>query len=622
MIARPISMRYEVLERVGESPLFQVFKTRDRVLGRVVAVKMVQPALASDEGFVSALESSARALEGLSHPGIARIYETGRDGGTPFLVTEFARGINLKERIRRIAPFTLSVAVDFAIAMGEALHHAHAQGIVHGDLRPQNLIISPEGAVKLTDFGLTAALEASPRAAAACLDRMAPYEAPELGLGQPPSIESDLYAVGVILYEMLTGMTPFAGDSAVVIARRHQTEPPPSPRERNAGIPRPVEGILLKALEKRPQDRYRTAADLLSDLKSVRDALRFGRSLSWSPLGPATPEVDSAATRTAAAPLPAQPAGPAPMYAPGGQAPQASRKEARMPAAAVEDDRISPYLKVAIATVVVIIITSAIAGIAVWMATFAKPPDQRLPNLVGMDIAAVRAIAEKANIRLMEHEEFNEKFDAGKVYRTDWPPGRPVRPGRCINVWVSRGSRMVWVPDLVNRPGEEAERILREKGLTLGAVDRQYHDKILFGCIIAQNPKAGKRVNRDVPVNLIISDGPKPAPDEPAPDEYAAPEITPPDGGGQPLDTGSEDTEPRSFKLSIVVNPDGRGPRRVRVEYDDARGTHTPIDEMHDEGDRIVQRVEVVGSEITVRVYYGDDPLPAREQRMAVPRSR
>src|SRR5262249_37094500 len=155
---------YEVLEKVGDSPFFAVYKARDRVSNRIVALKVVQPPYASDQGFLEALKAGSATTANLSHANITAVQEFGIEDGTPYVITEFVRGINLKERIRRIAPFTLSVAVDFACAITEALNYAHSLGQPHGDLRPQNIIISPEGAVKVTDFGVQRAIARSPQA--------------------------------------------------------------------------------------------------------------------------------------------------------------------------------------------------------------------------------------------------------------------------------------------------------------------------------------------------------------------------------------------------------------------------------------------------------------------------
>jgi eukaryotic-like serine/threonine-protein kinase len=630
VISRLYDMRYEVLERVGEGALFQVYKTRDKVTGRVVTLKTLQTVWVQDEALVQAFRKSMPDVKGLSHPNIARLEEVGEEDGAPYLVTEFVRGINLKDRIRRIAPFTLSVAVDFAISICEALQYGHVDALVHGDMRPHNIIVSPEGALKVTDFGLGPALAASQEAAAANLGRAVHYQAPEVAAGKAPTPSSDLYSLGVILFEMLTGNLPYPGETPLMVAQRHQADPIPSPRAINPGVPRSLEGIVMKALMKSPADRYRTAGDFLNDLKSVRDALRFGKPLSWSPLEnePAVPAGDGASAAGAAAtgvmttPVPP---GPATL-----QAAPAATGAARMSATTTtSDDRISPYLKFALMTVIALLLTVGITGVAVWMATFAKPPEQNFPNLVGMKIEAARAAAEKVNVRLMEHDEYNDKFEGGTVYKVDPNmTGKPVRIGRSINVWISKGSRMVWVPNVVNLQKDEAEAKLKAAGLALGSVDRTYDKKVNYDYIVMQNPRAGKRVARDLPVNLIISDGPKPEDTLPPEPEPPAPDPSPtgddPNSGitGDVGTTGGTgDTDARTVSLTKRIPKDGRGARRVRIEYDDTDGTHTAINEYHDEGELVSTKVRVAGSKLTVRVYYGEDSTPVSEATKTLPRN-
>ncbi len=284
MINQLVSQRYETLEKIGEGPLFTVYKARDTALNRIVALKAVAGAFARDRALMEGLERGLEASANLTHPNITHFYEWGEDGDTVYATVEFVRGINLRERIRRIAPFTLSVAVDVAVSLAEALQYAHSQGQVHGDLRPHNVIVSPEGLVKLTDFGVMAGVVESPRAQADVLARSAIYHAPELSMKQPGSVAGDIYALGAVLYEMLTGTPLYAGDSLDTIADHHAFSPIPLPRVINPGVPRSVEGIIVKCLQKQPDARYRSAGEALSDLKSVRDALRFGKPLSWSPV--------------------------------------------------------------------------------------------------------------------------------------------------------------------------------------------------------------------------------------------------------------------------------------------------------------------------------------------------
>ncbi len=620
MSARLISMRYDILERTGEGSLFHVFKTRDKVLGRVVAVKTLLPAYASDSGIGAALRKAAAGLLDLSHPNIARVYDLGEEEGVPFLVTEFVRGINLKERIRRIAPFTHSVAVDFGIAIGEALQHAQAQGIIHGDLRPQNVIVTPEGALKVTDFGLTSIYASNADAVSGVREQAVHYEAPELAATGLRSVATDIYALGALLYEMLCGSTPYPAETVEAVVRKHQEDPVPSPKVVNPGVPKALEGIVMKALRKRPEERYHEIADMLNDLKQVRDALRFGKPLSWSPDDDAAP---SAAVTPSVSPEAAAAAAAVATTKLNREAPKPGAR--RMPSTtAAADDRISPYLKLALATVIVILITAVVAGVAVWMATFAKPPDKEFPNIMGMRIEQAQEVARKYEFRLIPHEKYHAKTEAGVIYQTDWPAGRPIRPGRTVNVWISKGSPLVWVPKLTSLNAEEAEAKLKEAGLTLGEVDRQYSESVGLGEIISQNPRASKRVSRDIPVNLVISDGPKPTPIDPQ-DENPA--ITTPDPGYQEppapspgQDEDAANLEPRMFNLNVDIKRDGRGRRRVRVEYEDARGAQTAVDEDHDEGDVISQRVEVYGSRLTVRVYYDDNPVPASEKTQRLPR--
>jgi serine/threonine-protein kinase len=302
---RVLAGRYEVLEALGTGPLLAAFRARDRALNRIVVVKTLLPALESGERAVVLANRVRAGLSGvvsLSHANVTRVYDVGRDDapendGPTFLAEEYVRGIDLKERIRRVAPFSLTASVDVAVAIAEALEYAHARGVVHGDLRPQNVLIGPEGQIKVSNFGLSSALAllADP----ATLLAVVPYTAPEVAESRTASAPGDLYALGVVLYEMLVGDLPYRGESPAEIARRHASDPVPAPRVLNPGVPRALDGLVQKALAKRPDERYGSASALLADLRILRDALRQGASLSWSPLDAAA--ASAAATNGASA---------------------------------------------------------------------------------------------------------------------------------------------------------------------------------------------------------------------------------------------------------------------------------------------------------------------------------
>jgi len=290
-----------------------------------------------------------------------------------------------------------------------------------------------------------------------------------------------------------------------------------------------------------------------------------------------------------------------------------------MPARTDIDDRVSPILKVALWTVVAILVAVIVIGVPLWLTTITKPPDQQFPNVVGMKLDDARQAAEKINVRLIPHEEFNDKYDPGVVFWAEEPGGRIVRAGRSVNVRVSKGSRMVWVPDLLRAGKDAAEARLKTAGLSLGAVDRQFNDSVPIDGVISQQPSKGQRVERDSAVNLTLSDGPKEPveaaqpPNNPPPDNSDASAPPADQAAVKPDDTGATD-QSATFDISFRIRRDGQGLRRVRVEYDDALGTHPALDELHNEGDTVRQTVNVVGKTMRVRIYYGDSQTPISDR--------
>jgi serine/threonine-protein kinase len=587
-MGRTVAGRYEIQERLGAGTIFGVYRGRDRSSGRQVVVKALLPEVRESAAFVGALRKTLAGLGDLAHPNIARVYEVVEEDGSPVIVSEFVRGINLKERIKRIAPFTLSVAVDFAASICEALHHGHASEVIHGDVRPHNVIVSPEGVLKVTDFGLARAMASSSEVAARHLGRAIHYQAPETAAKGIYMPATDLYALGVVVFEMLTGSLPYAGESPIQVAMRHQNDPVPSPRSLNPGVPKALEGLVLKAMQKAPEQRYPSAADMLTDLRAVRDAFRFGRSLSWSPMAP-DPPAPSAPEATAA-----PTARPEPTKRPDAPSEPPRRELPPMPVRRNDDDRISPWLRFAIGTMIVVILLGGVFGAALWMATFSRPESNTFPDIVGRPIAEAQRAADKVKVKLIQREEFNDRYDPGTVYRTSYEPGREIRAGRSVVVWVSRGSRLVWVPDITRLTADQAEIKLREAGLVPGQVNRQFSDTVPFGTIISQNPRSGKRVDRDTPVSLVISDGSE-------------------DGSGSSSNATQDVDAEHTWNITHRVRRDGLGDRQVRIEYEDTQGSATAFDESRPEGDTIRVQVNGRGPTLIVRVYYSDDPLPVSE---------
>jgi serine/threonine protein kinase len=627
---QPIVQRYEVIEKLGDSPLFGVFKARDQIQSRTVVVKTVLAPYSSIGTFVADLKSSLEAVTVLKHPNIAQFYEFGIESDVPYAVVEYARGINLKERVRRIAPFSLSVAIDYACSICEALHLAHSAGHAHGDLRPQNIIISPEGAVKITDFGVHRAVGRCPQALSQVAPRLAPYKAPELSFSQNGTPAGDLYALGAMLYEMLTGTTPYTGDDLELLLSEHASAAIPSPRGINPGVPRSVEGVMVKALQKQPGDRYRSAADMLNDLKSVRDALRFGKPLSWTPI-----DIEKAAAAVAPAPVPTSPPAPrkpAPTLEPVAEVAASSRPAAAVPVGRLrqKDESVSFILKVLIAVATGIIFFCLVGFVGIWMTRWVVPKQTPVPELAGKDIEEVRAFAKNMKVALREHADYMDR-PRNIVYKSDPPRGDQLRMGHVLNVWYSRGSVYVTPPNVVNLQRDDAEQKLKDAGLTVGKVILEFSAKVPRDAVITQDVSPKKRVLHDTPVGLLVSDGPKPDYSDstglnsdgttPArPDTQTSP---------APVQSDASDQETHVFERSVTIQPDGLGTRQVRIEYVDADGEHTPvIDEPHKEGDKVPLHFEYRGKKITLRAFYNDeqkwelpnlDPEATKHQRIVNP---
>lgn len=615
--------RYQNIERLGESSLFAVFKAHDCLGDRDVIVKSVKQPYSTNPTFLESLQNSTQLTHTLSHPGIAQFYEYGIDSDSHFVVSEYVRGLNLKERIRRTAPFSVAVTVDYACSLCEALHYAHVSGFVHGDLRPQNVMISPEGVVKITDFGLNRAIAQNPLLQDAIAMSAVPYKAPELTFDNSGTIEGDVYAVGAMLYEMLTASTLYTGDSVVGIMRQHAVANIPSPRTINVGIPRAVEGIILKCLQKRPQDRYRSVTALLNDLKQVRDALRFGKSLSWTPIdlnqtGVPEPEAVPEETqnrgkKNALAVIPKETEkAPEPDVEPPTQTVViASQNKLRQ-----QDERVSLVLRILQGVMLSVIVLGILAFPVIWAQKWVTPKSNALPKLKGKTIEEVRQIVKSLKLQIKERSEHYDA-DKGFVYKTQPVEGERIKEGRVLNVWYSKGPLYTDVPRLIGLDRETAEKKLELAGLQVGKVSLNYSSSYARGTVMMQDVSDKKRTISGTVVSLVVSEGPKPA--------YAVDNDS--SGSSEPVeipDTSS--IEPKNFERVISIQNDGKKVRQVRVEYTDLDGTHEPvINEPLKEGDRKVIRFEYRGKTISLRIYYNDelvyenknlDPVATKDQRI------
>ncbi|OYT69430.1 MAG: hypothetical protein CFK48_08260 [Armatimonadetes bacterium CP1_7O] len=566
MTGNVLAARYELLEQLSEGLLFHVYRARDLTRSRVVTLKAVRAPYASNQLLLDTLQMTLDARTRLRHPNLLELYEIDLAAQPPFFVEEFVRGLDLETRVRRTAPFTVPIAIEIMIGIVEGLQAIHSAGMTHGDLRPANVLVGSEWRVWLNGVGMRGVYCAEPSLAAAHEARAAAYTAPELFRGATPSIASDLYACGVILFEMISATTPFRGETPVLTAEAHLNEPIPSLRQRNPATPRTVEGIVTKCLQKDPAHRYATALQLLNDLKAVRDALRFGKSLGWSP-------IDLPDSSTAKAPS-------SDMFA---------RKSAPPPPASEEEeeeDDIPKWLRTMIRLTGALVVLGLVIGFATWMALRFVPEDRPVPQVVGKTLEEANRILRQAELEPeVRLEGYSEQYPPGVVYSVSPPEGRVVRKGSKVYLWVSKGSRFVEVPNVSNMPESHARRELEGMGLAvMDSVEERTSATVPLGYVIGTVPPAGARIDRSRPIKLIVSIG----------SGYdTAPTTTP--------ESPQPDTPKRQFEVKIDLSdqPD----RRIRIEVEDALGKRTVLDERRTGGQVYTIPVEAQGASVRIRVY-------------------
>ncbi len=543
MIGSVLRMRYELTGLLAEGPVFASYSALDRVHRRDVCVRIVQPPFDREAGFLDRLALAVKKYKTVQHAGIETITEFDQDEDQAFVISELTRGPTLADRLRKLAPFSVPVSVGTAISIAYAVDAIHRAALVHGDLRPQNMVVLADGEVHLQMAGIWESYSGSITAGAMVLPLMAPYLAPEISKGSMPSMASDIYAMGVILFELVCGRQPFHADTPMGYAIEHATALTPSAKSTNPSVPVVLDEIIKKALSKDPQDRYRKAGDMLIDLRMLQDALRFGRSLSW-PL------------RSDGAPLkskPLQPVAPK-MSAIRPEEIDGSPRQAR-------PQRDVPVWMIVTAFSLVAVVCSLIG---VWMIfNLNKPKLVTVPNIRGLSATEARSMLKDLKLDLrVTSTRADERSDADKILDVSPPPGDRVREGGRVGVVVSAGSRFVEVPDLKGATLDKAKTVLEGLGLFLdSSVDKATDPIVGSGIVVRQTPEVRTRVERQTAVHVTVSLGPE-----------------------TDLAAGTTQTFIYSLDLRIV---DTTKPTAVRVTISDELGARSIYDSIRNNGDSV-----------------------------------
>lgn len=467
--------RYKLLERVGTGGMAEVYRARDELLGREVAVKVLSERLSQDRSFVERFRREAQSAANLNHPNIVSLYDYGSEGSSYYIVMEFIEGRSLAEIISEDAPLLPERAAEIASDVAAALERAHSAGIVHRDIKPGNIMITTAGRTKVTDFGIARAIGPGDQTMTqtGMVIGTASYLSPEQAQGDPVDARSDVYSVGIVLYEMLAGKPPFAGDTPLAVAYKHVREDPRRLAQVNPDVPGALDAIVMKALSKNPVNRYAHAGEMHSDLERFRAGQRVQ----------ATPALDD---RTAVA-------------APVGGTEVISQTEVYEP----EEER-RPGMYVALALGALLLI-----GLLAWLvADNLFTETAPVPEVVGMTEDEARATLDEAGFGVTVERRPNRN-DVGQVFRQDPEAGEEADEGSDVTIFVSQGPREVEVPDLIGLELDEARELLRDEGLRPGDVTRVPDDEIEEGRVVGQSIAEGVGVDAGTRVHLEVSSGPR-----------------------------------------------------------------------------------------------------------------
>ena len=509
-IGKMLDNRYEILERIGTGGMAIVYKAKCHRLNRLVAIKILKSDLAQNEEFRRRFNAESQAVAQLSHPNIVSVYDVSRGGDMEYIVMELIDGITLKQYMEKRGQLNWRESLHFITQIMRGLSHAHSRGIIHRDIKPQNIMVLRDGSVKVADFGIACLADSAQTLTQEALGSVH-YISPEQARGDRPDARSDIYSSGVVLYEMLTGRLPFEGESAVSVAIQHLSSIPLAPREINPDIPEQLELICMKAMAPDLEHRYQSADAMIADLEAFRKNPEVEMKFDLSDL---RPEENDEPTRTIRT-MPSHTV-TIPVHQPERNYPRRERDEDEEPRRAGSGKRGVLVGAVTVAAVaVVIVLFKTILG------SFAPAAvDQyQVPDLYNMTIEEAENDPRIEGVFEIQKagSEFSTDVPEGHILRQDPKKGETRKGSQLvIQVWVSAGEETGEVPDLENKSEQDA-RILLEKlnkeynlELTVEAPEelKQFSEEITEGYVIKTEPAQGEILKKGDTVKLILSKGP------------------------------------------------------------------------------------------------------------------
>lgn len=504
--------RYELLEKIGEGGMSEVFKARCNKLNRFVAVKILKKEFCNNPEIVEKFKGEATAIATLSDNNIVNILDVGTQDDINYIVMEYVKGKTLKDVIKQVGKMNYETGISVAIQIARALDCAHRNKIIHRDVKPQNILVTEDGVMKVTDFGIAKSSTSSTITNTSTIMGSAHYLSPEQAKGSFIDCRTDLYSLGVVLYEMVTGTVPFQADSAVTIALKHIQEEVVPPKKLNSKIPDSLNKLILKAMEKEPSKRYQSAKEMIADLQKIKD----------NPNARIDDDDDenehtiimSAVTEEIAK--------------------QNEKKKNIGIAADMADDDYDDYYddddyyyddedekpkkksnskslkKIGIGIACAVVLMLLGVGVYSLSGIFGGGKEIEVPNLVGMDVDTAKSTLEKLNLVLVEAgEETSEEYPEGTIMQMNPEAGNKVRENSEVRVIVSGGENKLKMPDVVEYDINKAEDLLSNYGLKITNKTEAYSDSVAKGEIISQTPAKDTEITKDQEISVVISKGPQ-----------------------------------------------------------------------------------------------------------------
>lgn len=579
--------RYEIIKKIGDGGMAFVYKAKDILLNRIVAVKVLRPEFVDDDEFLGKFKREAEAVASLSHPNIVNVYDVGEDGKVHYIVMEYIDGQNLKEIIKNEGILDEYTALDITKQIAMALSAAHKKGIIHRDIKPHNILISNEGrVVKVADFGIAKAVSNSTMTNIGSIIGSVHYFSPEQAKGKFVSNNADLYSLGIVLYEMIIGKVPFRGDSPISIALQHINDEIEFTSEEQINIPQSVRTIIKKLTEKSSIDRYQSAEEVIEDIEYIEKNIDLDFIKEYDNY--VTKNIDIKDLNK-----------------------QINIEKNRHDEEVVYDDeddddyyeeeklkykkkqknkklpnKSRKRLKIALAILILILATQVFIFAKLFLGGSGNKEGQiSAPDLYNLTLDEAQRSLDKLNlnIRVNIEDEYSNEVEKGKIISQQPMSGATLQEGDTVTLVLSKGPMKGYIPNVVGLTLGEAENILKENKLSLGNIKYEYSDTYNNGIVIAQDPKSGSESNQEWgTVNVVVSKGKKeevvqPPEEDDEEEEVQPPNVAPinpgsPNSGNQ---NGSNDNQSQDSNTGGNDNQPGQGNGEQDTEID-AGGTIEP----------------------------------------------